>query len=75
MPSPKRPELVADEVRRRDEHDRDRLGDDLAEAELDEDREDGEVADVDDQRDDEEAQTLVGEVPAMRRNVQSRFQR
>ena len=36
VPSPKRPELVADEVRRRHEHDRDRLRDDLAEPELDE---------------------------------------
>src|SRR5439155_23019092 len=62
VPSPERPELVADEVRRRDEHDRDRLRHDLAEAELDEQRQDREVADVGDQRDDEEAERLEGYV-------------
>ncbi len=38
-----RPELIADEVHRRDEHDRDRLRDDLAEPERDEAVEDEEV--------------------------------
>src|SRR6476620_9040934 len=38
-----RPELIADEVHRRDEHDGDCLGDDLAEAKLDEHIEDEQV--------------------------------
>ena len=65
MPSPERPELVADEVRRRHENDRDRLRNDLPQPELDQHGEDGEVADVDDQRHREEAQALVREVAAI----------
>ena len=65
MPSPEGPELVADEVRRRHEHDRDRLRHDLSDAELDERSEDPEVSPVHQKGDDEEAQTLIPEVPAM----------
>src|SRR6266852_1894492 len=52
---PKRPELVPDEVRRRDQHDRDRLRDDLPDADLDEESEDPEGSDVGDHGDDETA--------------------
>src|SRR6185437_15169077 len=62
--APERPELVADEVRGRDEHDRDRLRDDLAESGLDENRQDREIPEIREQRDDEEAQALEAEVTA-----------
>src|SRR5436190_9132440 len=62
---PERPELVAEEVERCDEHDRDRLGHDPAEPALDEERQQSEVRSVDDERDDEEAQALVRHVPAL----------
>src|SRR5205085_12089520 len=61
----KRPELVADEVQRRHEHDRERLGDDLPEAESDEYAQADEIRAERQRRDEEEAQPLVGEVPAL----------
>src|SRR5205823_2830483 len=60
-----RPELVADEVEGRDEHDRERLGDDLPEAERDEDAQADQVRAERQRRDDEEPQPLVGEVAAL----------
>src|SRR5919201_6452048 len=63
--APERPELVADEVERRDEDDRDRLGRELVQAALDERSQQGEVRAVRDEGDDQEAQPLVRHVPAL----------
>jgi hypothetical protein len=62
---PERPQLVADEVDRRDEHDRERLRHDLAEAGLDESVQDEEVRAERDGRDDEEAEPLEDDVAAL----------
>src|SRR5215210_5239958 len=62
---PERPELVADEVDRRYEHDRDRLRQDLPDAHLDESPQGDEVRGQREQRHDQEAHALVAEVPAV----------
>ncbi len=56
-----RPELVADEVQRRHENDRDRLRRDRADTEPDEHVEDDEVRSERQRRDDEEPRPLVGD--------------
>src|SRR5919108_219559 len=63
--SAKRPEFVTDEVEGRDEDDGDGLGGDLAEPERHEQPQADEVRAERDERDDEEAESLVGEVPAL----------
>src|SRR6266545_2041741 len=63
--APKRPELVADEVEGRHDDDRDRLRGHLVELERDEEAEDDEVGSERDERDDEEAEPLVVEMPAV----------
>src|SRR5436190_831383 len=62
---PERPELVADEIERRDEDDRDRLGEHLVHSEGNEGAEDAEVGDVGDERDHEETQALEAHVAAL----------
>src|SRR5690349_18846372 len=57
-----RPELVAEEVQRRDRDDRNRLREHLPHAEPDERAEQDEVRAEHDARDDEEAHSLEGEV-------------
>src|SRR5205085_6891787 len=63
LSTPERPELVAEEVERHHEHDCDRLRHDLAPAEPVEEDEQPELVDGErGERDDEEAQALLGEV-------------
>ena len=65
---PEAPELVAEEVERRDEDDRDRLRDDLPPAEPVEEDEQPQLVDAeDDERDEEEADALVAEVALLAR--------
>src|SRR5439155_26282364 len=63
--APKRPELVADEVDWRHEHDGDRLRRDLPEADRDKPGQQKLVGAESEQRDDEEADALVTDVPAL----------
>ena len=60
-----RPELIADEVHRRNEHDRDRLRDDLGEPERDEHVEDEQVCTERERGDDQEPQALVRDVTSL----------
>ena len=64
------PELVADEVQRCHEDDRDRLRDDLARVEMNEQPENGDVRSECDDRDEEKPQTLVGDMAALPPEVQ-----
>src|SRR6266545_1644880 len=64
--APERPELVAEEVEGHHEHDRDRLRDDLAPAEPVEEDEQPELVHAErEQRHDEEARALIGEMCAL----------